>query len=522
MQGKKGIKFQFAISLLVALTVISTIIVSWVSARTAIKEALSKEYMESNYHYAKKLSLSTTDMLNYMQQNLNAIGRIAGFQEFEYADLDTWRFANSEYFNSLFITDKEGVIQSISPMVVEFNGNKVKAGMKIKSATIKKALKLEKPFISQPYRGTSGQLIMLVSTPIFNERGTYRGLIAGTIYLESENIIKKTLNNHEYGDGSYVYVVDRDGRIIYHPDSNRIGDLVSENQAIQQIMQGKSGSAQIVNSKGKEFFAGFAYEKKLGLGVVTQTPVSVIKEPLQDLFKKMAIQSLPLLILILLIAGVLAKNLSKPLNMLAKYSEDAINQIRTVPIQTLKIDSNIYEVRQLYHQFKNHINLLSVQVQIDGLTGLANRKTFDSVIKEWIEKDIHFSIIFLDIDHFKKVNDTYGHLIGDDVLKYLASMIQNVSRDEDLCFRYGGEEFGILVREKNEKGAYKIAELLRTRVAETASPTGRPITISLGVCSCHTEDEEPKAIIEKADAALYHSKKDGRNRTTIYAKDMEG
>lgn len=518
MQEKKGIKFQYAISLLVIITIISMIVVSWFSARSALKDALAKEYMESNYQYANKLSLSTTDMLDYMQQNLNAIGRTAGFREFEYEDLDTWRFANSYYFNSLFITDTEGVIKAISPLVIDFNGKKVTSGMKIQSETMKNALKWKKPFISHPYRATSGQIIMLVTTPIFDEKGYYKGVLAGTIYLESDNIIKKILNNHEYGNGSYVYVVNQNGRIIYHPDASRINDDVSDNKVVQQVMQGKSGSSQIVNSEGKKFFAGYAYEKKLGLGIITQTPVQVMEEPLKDLLKKMSIQSLPLLLLILFIAGLLANNLSKPLNTLAKYSEDAINQNKVTPLKTLKIDSNIYEVRQLYHQFKEHINLLNNQIQLDGLTGLANRKTFDSVIKEWMDEQIPFSIIFLDIDHFKKVNDNYGHLLGDEVLKYLATMIQSVSSEEDLCFRYGGEEFGILAKEKDEKCAFEIAEKLRHKVAETKSPTGQPITISLGITSCCENDQDSKEIIERADAALYQSKSHGRNQSTIYKK----
>ncbi|MFB6468054.1 diguanylate cyclase [Cytobacillus sp. Hz8] len=521
MHEKRGIKFQIAISLLVILTVISTILVSWFTARSALKEALAKEYMDSNYEYAKKLSISTTDLLEDMEQNLNAVGRIAGFQEFTNKDLDNWKFANSDYFNSIFITDPHGVIQLISPMLVQFNGKQVRAGMKIRSTTIKKALKIKKPFISQPYRATSGQLIILISTPIFDEQGNYKGIIGGTIYLESENILKRILNNHVYGNGSYVYVVDHSGRIIFHPNPERIHELVSDNKVVQQLMKGKSGATEVVYSDGKKYFSGYAIEKKLGLGIVTQTPVDVIKVPLQDLLKKMTAQLLPLLLIILLVAGFLANNLSRPLNTLAKYSEDAINQKKMVSLQALHTDSNIYEVRQLYHQFKNHMEILNSQIQLDGLTGIANRKTFDVVLEDWNEQGINFSIIFLDIDHFKKVNDQYGHLVGDEVLKYLAVMMKDVSRDEDLCFRYGGEEFGILIREMNEKQAFQIAERLRLSVAETPSPTGNAITISLGISTRQREDFHPKAVIEKADAALYASKANGRNQTTIYQDSMK-
>ena len=90
-------------------------------------------------------------------------------------------------------------------------------------------------------------------------------------------------------------------------------------------------------------------------------------------------------------------------------------------------------------------------------------------------------MIMIDIDHFKKVNDTYGHLVGDDVLKFLSSLINDMTRKDDLCFRYGGEEFGILVQDMNMEEVLKIAERLRIKVADTMNPTGKPITISLGI-----------------------------------------
>ena len=88
-----------------------------------------------------------------------------------------------------------------------------------------------------------------------------------------------------------------------------------------------------------------------------------------------------------------------------------------------------------FQEIKHHIHQLDIEVQTDALTGLANRRTFDLVINEQIHNDTSFSLILLDIDFFKKVNDTFGHLKGDDVLKFLASTMQELSREGDLCFR---------------------------------------------------------------------------------------
>ena len=451
MTVRKGVKLRFAISILVIMTLFCTIIVSWYTSVKAIKGTLTDNYLENNYKYAYKLSENTGDLLNHMQLTINGLATTLGHQEITQEHLDERRTALGDYFNSLFMVDSHGVIQLISPTLVEFN-KKVQAGTKIQSETMQKAFCMKQPFISEPYVATSGQLIMLISAPIFDQSGNYQGLVAGTIYLESEaNAFKNLLSENENADGSYVYVVDSSGRIIYHPDSSRINDDVSKYEVVKKLMKRENGSAQIVSNEGNEFFAGYAYEKFTGWGIITQTPISVIENPLHDLLKKMIVQSLPLLLIILFFAGILTNNLTKPLNRLAKFSENAIDQKKVaVPSNSLNIKSHIYEVHQLYHQISNHFQLLNNQIQLDGLTGLANRRTFDIEIKDLLDHKIPFTMIMIDIDRFKKVNDTYGHLAGDDVLRYLSRMIDDVF-DGDLCFRYGGEEFGVLVNNKTRR-----------------------------------------------------------------------
>ncbi len=191
-----------------------------------------------------------------------------------------------------------------------------------------------------------------------------------------------------------------------------------------------------------------------------------------------------------------------------------------------KIKSNIYEVKQLYQsidlafqKIKHHINQLDIEIQTDALTGLANRRTFDLVINDQIHNGTSFSLIMLDIDFFKKVNDTFGHLLGDDVLRFLARTMQELSRESDLCFRYGGEEFAIIVPYGDCETAIDIAERLRMNIESTASPTGEAITISLGISIYPKHGQDVKEIISAADEALYISKSTGRNKTTFYSEE---
>lgn len=517
MSTKKGIKLQFGIIILVVFSMFTTVFVNLYTATKTLKNSLTEESLNSNYNYAKKLALNTEDLLSSMQKNLAALTMVTSKNIFTQEDLDLWINAYKMDFNSIMVVDSEGVIQKLSPATLRSTtGEKIKTGVKVESSAFKRALTLREPFISDPYRAPSGRLLILLTAPIFDQVNNFKGLVGGTIYLEAENILRNMLKEHEHGDGSFVYVIDRTGRIIYHPDPMRINEVVMDNPLVKKMLRSEDGKELATDSEGHEFLIGYTTEKSTGWMIISQTPSSVLKEPLTQLLKDMVLHSIPFLIFIFLIAWLLSRSLSRSLSNLAAFSEDAINQKKIVPTGSLEIKSSIYEIRQLYTYIKSHIDLLNNQVQLDGLTGIANRKTFDSYMEEFIETKTPFSLLLLDIDHFKKVNDTYGHLVGDEVLKYLSKIIGECCGEDNLYFRYGGEEFCIIVKYKEELAAFKFAEQLRIKIAETNSPTGAPITISIGISSLQELDRHPKTIIERADTALYQSKSDGRNRTTIY------
>jgi two-component system cell cycle response regulator len=130
----------------------------------------------------------------------------------------------------------------------------------------------------------------------------------------------------------------------------------------------------------------------------------------------------------------------------------------------------------------------------------------------------NMSLIMCDIDFFKKVNDTHGHMAGDFVLQQVAAILKDTVRSEDVLARYGGEEFIIILRQIDEEGAYLLAERIRAKIAERAMEfegTKIPVTMSLGVASLEDQSiENQDALIQHADEMLYVSKENGRNRTT--------
>ncbi|GLS27264.1 GGDEF domain-containing protein [Marinibactrum halimedae] len=134
------------------------------------------------------------------------------------------------------------------------------------------------------------------------------------------------------------------------------------------------------------------------------------------------------------------------------------------------------------------------------------------------------SLIMFDIDHFKKVNDTYGHQPGDDVIKSVASLVLETKRDIDIAGRYGGEEFGIILANTCADSAKVFAERLRQRVEQTVVDTGEhkiQFTISLGISEASSDIDNYKAWLKQADAALYASKRGGRNQSSVYKEGME-
>lgn len=158
---------------------------------------------------------------------------------------------------------------------------------------------------------------------------------------------------------------------------------------------------------------------------------------------------------------------------------------------------------------------------LDPLTGLGNRAALDSSLhRELLLAERHqqaLSLLMIDIDHFKQINDIHGHSIGDDVLKAVAAGIQNACRDSDVSFRFGGEEFVVLLRKTGASGARIIAERIRNKISLLtlggAERTIRP-TVSIGIGTHESgKQEHIRDMFERADKALYRAKSQGRNRT---------
>lgn len=174
-----------------------------------------------------------------------------------------------------------------------------------------------------------------------------------------------------------------------------------------------------------------------------------------------------------------------------------------------------------YINVQNKLKLLS---RTDSLTGLMNRRMFDETAEKefyrYKNESIHYSLLALDIDHFKRINDKYGHPIGDYVLASFSSLCEKNIRSQDKIARIGGEEFCIILPATDKAGAMEVAEKLRASISNacfTQNDYEISITVSIGVSEVKESDYDYVAMLKRADENLYHAKHKGRNQ--VYSLD---
>ena len=214
-----------------------------------------------------------------------------------------------------------------------------------------------------------------------------------------------------------------------------------------------------------------------------------------------------------------ARIAEQAMNTLAKEQEDSQDLLEErVQERTLELNIALQELESANQELERK-NVL------DELTGLHNRRFYDQKILAEYRRSRRnltaLSLVLIDIDHFKLVNDTHGHLAGDQCLIWLAKQIQqSLKRSADKAFRYGGEEFCLILPNSDAQGALLVAEQLRLQLCDQVFQFQNidiALTISCGICTYHQQaDIGPEQIFSGADKALYQAKHNGRNQTQQY------
>ncbi len=477
--------------------------------------SIKENTLETNRVYAQKLATTAS---SYLEESFQILGYSASTIKTKMHDSnaliqETERLKKqNNMFNSVLITNEKGLVLSISPPSVE--------GEELTSVGAKEALFKREPLVSKPYKGITGRLLIFISYPIFSETNEYLGMVAGTIYLKERNIFNELLGEHYYHDGSYVYVVDSDGRVIYHQDQSLVDNIAIDNKVVQVVVSGKSGAQQVMNTRGVEMLAGYSTVPLTGWGVVAQRPLNVALAPSFNRVQDVAIKSFPLMLISIFVVLWMAARIANPLQQLATLTEESMESKNVEGLKSVR--SWYFEAHYLKSALIRSLTFLQGQVSYfkdqsttDPLTGVTNRRTMDAVLAEWLENDLPHALILVDLDHFKSVNDTYGHAVGDKVLQFLAQNMKAVTSEGDVCCRYGGEEFVMLLPTTTAEEAAQVAEQLRDILTRTISPCGRPVTLSAGVAVYPQMADTTVKLIEAADGALYLAKQAGRNRVIV-------
>jgi len=502
---------------LVSISVLLTLSILLIVSYQYKKQSLYETTFTLNHSTASKMSQTMDSLFKSMRSSLKnaaafySVNKTFNPEDANYLDLIR---KSSNYFNSIMLVDESGVIRKISPSSIGSEGKKI-----VTDAAIE-AFKGKKPYISKPFMSPSTkQLIVFISEPIYDEKGIYRGFIGGSIYLQKDNVLNMIFGNYGLDDGgSSLYVVGSDGSLLYDPNIIQIGKNISTYPIVQKLMQGKSGY-ELTKTDDTSLLAGYSYVPENRWGIVVYSEMSKIKEQLNSQIQRILLYSFFPFIILMFATIWFAHRLAKPFVTLASIVSNRGNKEEKL----LALDQHWNREADLLTKtvvlalngIKVQTDQLTHAAMTDALTGLSNRRSLEKTMKQWIEEQKNYSIIVLDIDRFKLVNDTFGHQEGDRVLQHLSKIVMSTIRPGDLCSRYGGEEFVVLLPYTTVHDAYEVAERIRKSMENSENHLKHIITISLGVAHFPSQSKNADELFVLADQALYKAKNAGRNRTMI-------
>jgi len=500
---------------LIALLAIVSIVVTLTNALYATwrvqRMALIDSTLEANRAYATKLASTTEIFFQLAQSQLHYSARLLGDDFNDPAllrrEVDRLREQTSS-FNSVAVVDANGVVKAISPESLMLQG------MHLTSEASREALSARQPAISKPTISAANNLIIFVSWPIWSRDGRYLGYVGGTIYLKKKSILNTLLGEQYYRDGTSVYVLDSESRVLYHQNGQLIG------KTLPALLNGHdeetNGSLQLQLAGEPSRLAGYAVVPTTGWTVVALKPTAVTLEPLSGLLMQVLKRSVPFALLTLLVAVILARLIALPLWQLARKARQM--DAPGVSQELSAVHAWYFEAAQVKRALLTGIGLvqdkigrLKSEVQTDPLTQLLNRRGLSAVLDFYQTMRQPFAVLALDIDHFKRVNDNWGHDVGDRVIQQVAETLSASARQSDVVCRNGGEEFLMLLPMTDIEEARRIAERIRAEIAAASLADVGTITLSVGVAAWQDESVPLEQSLKQADAALYQAKNDGRN-----------
>ncbi|MFJ7666222.1 diguanylate cyclase [Lysinibacillus sp. NPDC097195] len=480
---------------------------------------------------------------NWLMERSKDIFTIANLQfvqgyQFEETQTFFQDFKNQSVFSDLVFVNKEGKVQFDT--VTEYQQNGV--GMDVSQRDYFQVAKNmnEQTITDVLISRVTNEPIIAIASPILDAQHQFNGIIFGTINFATIDLL---LKESRVGFQGHAYIVNQDGTLLTDLDTEKENVALSANHLFAQniddriltIAQSntiqsplhtyKDAKGQWVLAKSKEINHGKWY-------MISEVNLLEAYTPLIKRFGLLAICIIVGTFFTIKIMMLLTKRMEEPIQQLLQGVGKVEQGNYDYQINEKQVARYAKEFQELCLSF----NEMSTKVKADTillkelsvtcqLTKLYNRRYLieqgEHVFQKCKSENNHCSCIAIDIDFFKHINDTYGHLIGDEVLKHVASIIKDSVRRKDITTRYGGEEFVILSPTTTVESAVKIAERIRRNIEEYPFQIGEQfihITVSVGIAEFTIDNDILNFydLIDKADQALYIAKDSGRNMLKIY------
>jgi diguanylate cyclase (GGDEF)-like protein len=375
----------------------------------------------------------------------------------------------------------------------------------------------------------SGTPLCIVSAPVADNEGHFGGVIFMPVEMTSLNLL---LGEASFGRAGNVFLTDGEGRILA-PAQSIPADLDQWPRVSPQVLQAGADGGLYTDAAGQEMIGAALPLDIRGWLLVREMPTDAVVAGYRRLTLWVAAGALATIILLTPLLLRLCRNLERPMMTLSRYARELRSRQYDAACTPENAEGMPLEMRELFEAFcvmadevRGHIEeteRLSIQ---DHLTGLYNRRFLYAGGIKLLEASLRgeraCSCLMLDVDHFKTINDTYGHTVGDQVLAHIAGVIAHCVRKSDLVARYGGEEFAVLLTGAGKPQAMVLAE--RIRIALAGAPCrvnghSLSVTVSIGVAEARREVEFGGGMLDdllaRADTAMYAAKAAGRDRVMV-------
>ncbi len=474
------------------------------------KKEIEDSLLENNLAYAMKIADTTDRYLTMAQRELAWTASELHSTDASVARYEVERMRRrSEVFNSVGVVDAKAMIIATSPYLPALTG------VRVHSEASQNALAVQKPLISGPFTSVAGNEMIMLSHPLSSADGHYLGYLGGSIYLKKHSMLSDIISLHFYKDNVSITIADRDGKVIFNTVATQTRSPINLSPQLKMYM-GNNLTGSFV---GRNCLVGYAGLKTSNWNIIVSTPSEVVTSMLFNTAKKISGLVLGILFFITVGVAFLSSRIAKPLAQLARLVQ--ANDSLASPEKLSAIRAWYQEAYLLRDAMEKRFRLVSAQfaalsdeAMTDPLTGLYNRRGFYERLT-YIKNLKNQCAIAVDIDHFKTINDSFGHNVGDAVLVHTADLLRLTCRKEDVISRFGGEEFVILLSETTLAGSAAIAERIRQVISGTEFPEAGHLTVSIGVAGLKDYDSDYERLLMEADSALYQAKRQGRNKVVV-------